>query len=54
MSGALPRDNNDMRVAPKIAEVITCITCLILAQMEQVRSPSACTKILDVDGMVTC
>ena len=45
LSGALPKDNawnnSDLGVAPRTAEVRTCINSLILARMGQVRNPLA-------------
>jgi hypothetical protein len=45
-------DSSDLRVARKTTKVKTCITPSILAQMGQVRSLSASTQRVDVDGLV--
>ena len=45
-------DNNDLGVAPKIAEVKTTITSAIFAQMGQVRSSSASIQGVDIEGLV--
>ena len=48
----MPRDNNDLGMAPKTTEVRTTITPAILVQMGQVRNPSAFTQRIDVDKLI--
>ena len=51
MSGTVPWNNSDFRVAPWTAKVPTTISSSILGQMGQVRSPSASPQRIDVDAM---
>jgi hypothetical protein len=50
----MPWNNNDLGVAPGIAEVKISIISLILARMGQVRSPCKFTQQCDVDRVVVC